>query len=265
MEFSNQRKIIHLSWLSGILLTAIVGLMSTRISNDTNLLNIISFASTLSSIILSVIAIVFTFVTSNFNNSVNSNLSLTSEKLLDQSNILSQLYSKIESITSSLPEKIDQLNKNITLTTKLIGSDSTHSKKPTKGVKADNSSLQNNTPVFLGFLFFTFSLIKVSNKAFNAERFGDILRSIWQQEGNGDYTDGALRALRSVGFIYFETNENLYYNFEFYENDFSLFKEEPLRKRAIEALTLPQIAEANKETIKNQIDNIITELKALYS
>ncbi|UOG50912.1 hypothetical protein [Leptospira noguchii] len=92
-----------------ILMLGLLFLLSLthNLGNNNNILNYLSFASTSISIVLSLLAIIYTFFQNFYQNSTVENLNKSSSDIRDSTNSLSLLMTKINEATSMLHQGID--------------------------------------------------------------------------------------------------------------------------------------------------------------
>jgi hypothetical protein len=93
---------IHVSYIIGFLIIVIIGMMTVKWSNIPNLVDYITFALTLSSLILSMLAIIYSFVSNNkFSESIGA-LNNVSDDVLESSK-------KLNLITDDLSKKVEEI------------------------------------------------------------------------------------------------------------------------------------------------------------
>ena len=107
MEYHSYRvKIIHLSWVIGVLLLIIIAMLSSNIGARNDLKDILSFAVSFASLILALVAIGQALLSSSASNS-------TLLAVTEASNRLDQSSRDISSLTQSLPKTLDQVKGDI--------------------------------------------------------------------------------------------------------------------------------------------------------
>lgn len=92
----------HFNYIVGILLAIIILQITVKFGADTNLVNYISFALTLTSLILALVSIIYSFYS---NSSFSENIST----LNSASNKMSEASSKLTEITNALNAKLDDI------------------------------------------------------------------------------------------------------------------------------------------------------------
>lgn len=249
-----EKTTLNLRWIIGVLLIVTVFVIAFRAKNNTEVIEFISFAATLSSILLSIIAIVYTFITSNSGTSINENMRNISDKLLHQAEELNIVYQRVAAITCSIPEKIEQMNNTINETIKVFEKNDGVMKKPDKGIRVDMSTLTDNN-AYIYVLFYCINLICTNKVAIDISKIADALDKGWKDTDNLEFVDGFFKGLRSTGVIYFEYDGYIFYNFDRFENDFSFFNEEKVLERIQDIFN-----EETKEDVKKRITEMVSSV-----
>ena len=215
-------KSIHLAWLSALLAAALVASLTARFGQVDNILNYLGFAATISSIILSVIAITYTFVSSGASNAIQANLVKTSSEISNQTSDMTQLYQRIENLMGGIPDKVDALHKAIDDSMRQAGDFTLPA--PKTGNRFDFEMMKSYSPLFLIVGYFALGILQKANKAIQLDIFSKLVRTVGPKSTK-EYYMGSLKTLRGVGVIYFDQVDDLYFNFRFYENDFGAFSQ----------------------------------------
>lgn len=101
---------IHAFYVIGILLTIIIVLVTARFGNVTELVGLINFAATLTSLVLAILAIVYAFLS---NSSVSQNMnkiSAASEEIFAAAREASQAASELRSKVEILPDRLEKID-----------------------------------------------------------------------------------------------------------------------------------------------------------
>ena len=108
-----KKDFIYMSVIAGII---IVVLLALTFTNDKEAVNYFSFAGTLSSIILSVVAIFMTINSENESKDAKSQMDISIHRLEKTGNDISELSEKWQSTVSNLQEKLDDQKSDISET-----------------------------------------------------------------------------------------------------------------------------------------------------
>ena len=108
-----KKDFIYMSVIAGII---IVVLLALTFTNDKEAVNYFSFAGTLSSIILSVVAIFMTINSENESKDAKSQMDISIHRLEKTGNDISELSEKWQSTVSDLQEKLDDQKSDISET-----------------------------------------------------------------------------------------------------------------------------------------------------
>lgn len=258
---NEEKNNISLRWMVAILVLVSIFIIAFRAKSDAEVINFVSFAATLSSIILSIIAIVYTFITSNSGSTINENLINISDKLLKQTEELNAVYQKVTTITCAIPEKLDQINSTFSETTKLFINNKSETKKPDRGIKVNIENIINNSPLFIFVLYYSLNLISKNKTAIDINKIGDTFNKIWKKDDNTAYTNGFFKGLRSIGVIYFEDNDKVFYNFDIFDNDFSMFTKDRIINKALEYYS--NITSENEKLVRDTFNEILNTIDTI--
>lgn len=109
----NDRIKLHLRYISGILAMIIVWLITTGTASDANFPSWISFSSTITSIILSVLAIILSITGEGKTEKIKEQLEDTAKKINESQEKVNEINDCIENNLSRLNEEIKKLSDRI--------------------------------------------------------------------------------------------------------------------------------------------------------
>lgn len=122
MEEKKINDVIHYKYVVGILTLIIITLLTFKYAPDTQLSNYVSFAATISSLILAVLAIIQGFLSTNSLSDTVTNMNQSSREILDNSDKLQTIISDLDSRLREIPAMIKGLEDKITTPNELPNS-----------------------------------------------------------------------------------------------------------------------------------------------
>lgn len=199
---------IHISYIIGFLITMIIGLITIKWNNIPNLVDYITFALTLSSLVLSLLAIIYSFVSNNkFSESIGA-LNNVSDEVLDSSKKLNLITDDLSIKVAEIPEHLKNVEEKAEKTHQLIESmkiekeNTSVSTSEVEGVAKHEFSVDK----FLSVSSFNGkALLYALSLSFNQKK-SFLLQDIF--DSNRDYVWGYFIATSSMGLIeYTETQK----------------------------------------------------------
>ena len=214
MEAKQSNDVVHYKYAVGILLLIIISLLSFNYAPDTQLFNYVSFAATISSLILAVLAIIQGFLSSNSLSETVNNMNRSSKEIFDNAEKLSKIILGLDSKLTELPGMIKGLEDKITAPNELPNPAPPAQKqtainitKPQIEYFKTKASVSNVTAVYMLLLSFK------SGKKIVLNEFKDLfvdssIEYIWYHchlscDWHGNHQCSFKSAYRNSGFIHF--------------------------------------------------------------
>jgi len=215
---------IHIIYIFGILISIIIGLITIKWGNVPNLVELFSFALTISSILLAILAIAYAvYSNTSFGQNISkldtaSNEIANSTKYLEEiSNDLKNKFNNIPSLLETLNEKTDS---NQAILTELSRNNSELYQTPFikySAIEEDTiKKVVKNTSINGQYILYILKLAKDSNKEFTPQEIEN------NSDLNKDFIAGFITPLQSLGLIKLETrmkNSDIYWTVEDIHSD----------------------------------------------
>lgn len=210
---------IHFAYIVGILIAIIILLFSVNVGANEKFVGLFNFALTISSILLALVAIVYSFIS---NSTISKNLygitdsankiSLVSDELEDTTNKLLTKMDEVPLLLKGMDKKVDdsiQIMKeiktdkeNVNLTSLNFGELPVESKESETNISWNNF-LKSNSLSYLTFLF-ALSLSYKTKKPFDFESY------IKNNHGDKDYLFGGKVIFNALGIIELTEKDNVW-------------------------------------------------------
>lgn len=114
------RSRIHYGYVIAILLAIIVILITVNWTKIEGLIEYFSFALTLSSLILAILAIIYSLISNTATSGVLHDISKSAAQVTEASRSIGESNSKLRSVVEKLPSRMDSLDEGMVSTKKLI-------------------------------------------------------------------------------------------------------------------------------------------------
>lgn len=141
-------RMLHTYYISGFLIVIVVELVSyICVSNDNaaNLINYISFASTLSSLLLSIVAIIYAIVSNNKGENQYAKIDSASDRISKSVDLFSKTSDNLTNDINTILSKLDDLKKNVNRTNDfLLNSNTSSSENSIETQKKDGTIVVNS-------------------------------------------------------------------------------------------------------------------------
>lgn len=141
-------RMLHTYYISGFLIVIVVELVSyICVSNDNaaNLINYISFASTLSSLLLSIVAIIYAIVSNNKGENQYAKIDSASDRISKSVDLFSKTSDNLTNDINTILSKLDDLKKNVNRTNDfLLNSNTSSSENSIETQKKDGKIVVNS-------------------------------------------------------------------------------------------------------------------------
>lgn len=191
-----------------ILILVIILLATLRFSGNTELVSYISFASTISSLFLAIIAIIYSFVSNNSLNQTIGQFSNITDQITKNANTISEATNNLDKKIEQIPEYIKTVEKNTNETLGIVKDWAINNSQtnPDPNEK-DSSSELNNSQIesyliqssFAGkILLYACSISNSKNKEFNLSNLAEVNME--------DYLTGYLISSSALNLLEFEIN-----------------------------------------------------------
>lgn len=196
---------IHIFYVIGFLLFVIIGLLTIQWSEITDLVNYITFALTLSSLVLSILAIVYSFISNSRFSETMGVLNNVSKDVLDSTiklnTVTDDLSRQVEIIPIHLKNVEDQTEK----THQLIESIQQVKENSVESVSTKNGQLSSAKGFLISSSFNGKKLLFACSLSFSSKK-NFVLNDLF--DSSKDYMWGFFIATTSMNFFkYTETNK----------------------------------------------------------
>lgn len=217
---------VHFIYVAGILVSIIIFLLTWKFADNTNLNNYVSFAATITSLFLGLVAIIYSIVSNSVQSQFISKTSQLSQDLKNASTEIARKTKKIVSKFNEIPALIGKVEAKVSSTHDLISElkspPETEAKPGTAGASKQSaiSHAATGDPArFVRYcsdtgLFFCYAahISFKSKKAFNLNALAEYI-----EMSSSDYIFGYLVAVTAVGYLNHTHNNGIYTITEFEE------------------------------------------------
>ncbi len=254
-------RMLHTYYISGFLIVIVVELVSyICVSNDNaaNLINYISFASTLSSLLLSIVAIIYAIVSNNKGENQYAKIDSASDRISNSVEIFSTTSDNLTNDINSILSKLDELKKNVNRTNDFLLNSNTSSSENSIVTPTNNGTINVDSliKVYINGGSFTGNLALLAC-VYSYETKIPVLTKhfIFEGNDNSNYVLGYIMASSALGVI------TIIYN----DPQISVTACYPQIKDTLLQFLELYISKSKDDKIKKFNQNCLDQIKSLYS